>query len=121
MWIGIGAVLTGVIISVFPDLPLAWQSLAFAATMLASVGLGLVLQRRSRADDAARHLNRELAAMVGQRYRALTDFEAGRGRIQLGDSSYAALGEAPIAAGEIVEVVAIEDGRPRVARRPQSV
>lgn len=116
LWLGLGALAVGLILSLVPGLPVAWQSLIFAASMLGSLGLGFWIQRRTTRGQGARTLNRELEAMVGQRYVAINGFVAGRGRIKVGDSSYGALGEGPIQAGDVVEVVAIESGRPRVVR-----
>lgn len=116
LWIGLGAVLVGLLLSLFPELPVAWQALVFAVAMVASLGLGFAIQRRgSRAADQG-FLNRETEAMVGQRYLAIAPFAAGRGRISVQDSSFAALSDEAIAAGELVEVVAIVDGRPKVVK-----
>lgn len=117
LWIGLGALAVGLILSLAPDLPLAWQALVFAGAMLASLGLGFWVQRRSGRGREARLLNRELQGMVGQHYLAITPFTAGHGRIRVADGSYAAVGE-DIAEGDEVEVVAIEAGRPRVAKVP---
>ncbi|MEX2632323.1 MAG: NfeD family protein [Tistlia sp.] len=119
LWIGLGALAVGLLLSLFPDLPVAWQSLVFAVAMLASLGLGFWLQRRSGSPADHGFLNRETEAMVGQRYLALTAFVAGRGRITVQDSSFAALSDEPIAAGELVEVVAIVEGKPKVAKAAQ--
>lgn len=116
LWIGLGALAVGLILSLAPGLPLAWQALVFAAAMLASLGLGFWVQRRSGRGEEARLLNRELQAMVGQRYLAVAPFTAGHGRIKVQDGSYAALGEETIAAGDLVEVVAIDSGRPQVVK-----
>jgi inner membrane protein len=116
LWIGLGAAATGVVLARYPDLPLAWQMLVFAVSMVSSIGIGFWIQRRSGRSRGARLLNREMKAMIGQSYVALTPFEVGHGRIKVLDSSYAALSDEAIAAGDVVEVVAIEDGRPKVAK-----
>ena len=118
LWIGLGAIAVGLILAAVPGLPLPWQALAFAASMLASLGLGFVIQRRSGLSQQDSLLNRETEAMVGQRYVAITAFAAGRGRIKVRDSSFAALSDDAIAAGDLVDVVAIRDGKPQVAKVP---
>lgn len=120
IWIGLGAVTVGLVLSLLPDLTPAWQALIFAVSMLCSLGLGFWIQRNSGRTREARVLNREVEQMVGQRYVAITSFTAGRGRIKVQDSSYAAVGEHAINAGDLVEVVALSDGRPRVVRVLQS-
>lgn len=116
MWIGFGAVATGIVLARYPDLPVAWQMLVFAAAMLASLSIGFWIQRRSGRTMGARYLNRELQAMIGHTYVAITPFTIGHGRIKVQDSSFAAVSDETIAAGEMVEVVAIADGMPKVAK-----
>ncbi len=116
LWIGLGAVATGLVLARHPELPLAWQMLVFAVSMVSSIGLGLWIQRRSGRTRGSRFLNRELRAMIGQSYIATAPFTVGHGRIKVQDSSYAAVSDERIEAGEVVEVVAIEDGRPKVVK-----
>lgn len=115
LWIGLGAFAVGLILTLAPDLPLAWQMLIFAVAMLSSIGLGFAIQRRSKAEGAPM-LNQDLQAMIGRRYVALADFEAGRGRIRVADTSFAVVSDDPIKQGELVEVTAIDGARPRVSR-----
>lgn len=116
LWIGMGAFAVGLILALLPNLPIAWQALVFATTMLTSLSFGFWVQRRGVESKEAIFLNREMAAMVGQRYLAIAPFEAGRGRIKVADSSYAAVSDEPIVEGELVEVTEVEDGKPRVVR-----
>lgn len=109
-WIGAGAVVAGVVLALAPDLMLAWQIIVFAISMIASLSLGFYIQRRSGVAPGAQDLNRELDAMVGERYVALTDFSLGRGRIRVGDTSYGALGEVDIREGMPVEVERLDQG-----------
>lgn len=118
LWVGLGAIAVGLILARYPDLSLAWQILVFAASMLASLGLGFWIQRRSGRGRQSRFLNRELKTMVGQSYVAIQPFIVGHGRIKVQDSSYAAVSEEVIEAGDVVTVVAIEDGRPKVSKAP---
>ena len=116
LWIGLGAFAVGVILTRYPELPLAWQMLVFAFSMVSSLGIGFWIQRRSDRSQNARFLNEELEAMIGQTYIASSRFVAGHGRIKVKDSSYAAVSEDVIEAGEVVEVIAIQDGRPKVVK-----
>lgn len=115
LWIGLGAVATGVVLWLLPDLPLAWQVVALVVLMFASLAAGGRWQRRANRDGP--RLNEELQSLVGQRLPSLTDFEHGRGRVRVADSSYAAVAEGPVAAGELVEVWAVE-GTTLKVRRP---
>lgn len=114
LWIGLGAAATGVVLWLWPDLPLAWQLLAFVLLMFASLAAGAVWQRR--AGRGGPRLNEEPQALIGQRLPSLVDFEHGRGRVRVADSSYAAVADGPVAAGELVEVVAVEGTTLRVRR-----
>ena len=67
LWLGLGALVVGVLVAVFPDLGLTWQLVSFALAMLGTVSLGFVIQRRG-APPAAGELNQELHALVGQRF-----------------------------------------------------
>jgi inner membrane protein len=120
LWIGIGAVATGLILARYPGLALEWQFLVFAVSMVSSVGIGFWIQRRSGRTRQARLLNREMKSMIGKTYVASTAFAVGRGRIKVQDSSSAAVSDEDIAAGETVKVVAIEDGRPKVVKAPEA-
>ncbi|MFN3687761.1 NfeD family protein [Salinarimonas sp.] len=116
LWIGLGALATGLILTLSPDMPLAWQLIVFAACMIAAMSLGLSLQKKGEEDPKAATLNREMQGLVGQRTVATSAFVAGRGRIRVQDTTFAAIGEDPIAEGDLVDIVAIEDGLPRVRK-----
>jgi membrane protein implicated in regulation of membrane protease activity len=120
LWIGLGAVLVGLLLAAIPDLPLAWQLLVFAGAMIASISSGFFLQRHGRSAQAASPLNRELEGLVGRQLLAAVDFSVGQGRVRVGDTTYPAIGEDSIAAGTSVRVVAIDAGRLRVIAEPPS-
>lgn len=114
LWIGLGAAATGVVLAALPGLPLTWQLLSFAALMFVALAAGIAVQRRANA--AGPQLNQELQSLVGRRFQSLVTFEHGRGRVQVGDSSYAAESAEPVMAGELVEVVGTEGTKLRVKR-----
>lgn len=116
LWIGLGAMLVGLLLLLLPGLPFAAQLLIFAVAMLGSIGLGFFIQRRSGPATAAQQMNRELTGMVGRHCEAASDFAAGRGRIRVGDTTYGVLGDDTIRAGEIVEIVSADATAITVAR-----
>jgi hypothetical protein len=120
LWIGLGAFAVGIILALLPGLPLEWQTLIFAAAMVSSLGLGFWIQRRSGRTEADQFLNKEMTAMIGQKYLAIAPFSAGRGRIKVQDTSFAAVSDEAIEKGDLVEVIAITDGRPQVVKAPAS-
>lgn len=99
LWIGFGAVLVGLSVLIAPELPMAWQLLAFAFAMLGSIGIGFAIQRKSRISITATTLNRELDALIGRQVEAIEAFSGGRGRIRVGDTSYTAESDEPVSAG----------------------
>ena len=115
LWLGLGALVVGVLVAVFPDLSLSWQLVSFALAMLGTVSLGFVIQCRG-APPVAGELNQELHALVGQRFVAASDFQVGVGRVRVGDTTYAAVSAEAIQAGDAVAVMAVVAGRLRVAR-----
>ena len=115
LWLGLGALVVGVLVAVFPDLGLTWQLVSFAFAMLGTVSLGFVIQRRG-APPAAGELNQELHALVGQRFVAASDFQVGVGRVRVGDTTYTAVSAEAIQAGDAVAVMAVVAGRLKVAR-----
>ncbi len=116
LWIGLGALVVGMVLLAVPDLTLGGQLLLFAASMLTSIGTGFWVQRHGRSEQHERPLNQELQGLVGRRLAAASDFAQGRGRVRVGDTTYAAQCDAPVAAGDTVRVTAIESGRLQVVR-----
>jgi len=114
LWIGLGAVVVGLLLTTFPDLPMTWQLLIFAGSMIASIGTGFFIQRHGRSEQTAAPLNREMDGMVGRTLIAVDDFVAGRGRVRVGDTTYPAVSTEPISSGSEVRVLAIDEGRLRV-------
>lgn len=114
LWVGLGALATGLLLLLLPGLSLPWQLMIFAISMLSSLILGFYIQRQSKLGPTAGMMNRELEGMIGQRYVVMNDFKAGQGRIKVGDSSYAVHGSDELRNGDTVKVIAIEDGKLRV-------
>lgn len=118
LWIGLGAIATGLLLFAMPDLSLQWQLMVFAGAMLASVGLGAAIQLRGRGSDAAAGINVREKALLGRTFMAVQDFEAGQGRIRVGDGTWIATASAPIRAGQTVRVMAVEKGVAQVEPMP---
>lgn len=105
MWLGIAALLTGLLDGF---LGLSWQvaTLLFAALSVASVVAG----RQLGGTDALREdslLNRRGAALVGRTFTLDAPIERGEGRVRVDDSSWRVTGpDAP--AGANIRVVRVE-------------
>jgi inner membrane protein len=104
LWLAIAAGLVGTLLWLWPGIGPDYQVLIFAALSVASV----VGWRRFRAAYPARsdqpNLNRRGAQYLGRQFALLEPISNGRGRIRLGDSSWAVTGP-DLPAGRTVEVV----------------
>lgn len=108
IWIGIGAVATGLAVALFPAMPLAAQILVLIVAMICAVLTGVRLQSR-RKNDAAATLNVGLEQFVGREVIAATDFQQGQGRIKLEDTTYNARSTKPVRQGDRVVVRGIQN------------
>ncbi len=109
IWIGIGAAIVGLCLTVLPELSLALQLVILALAMLASVYLGVIVQRR-RTSDPASGLNAGLHYYIGRQAEVDTDFSAGHGRVRIDDTWYTASSKRQLRAGERVTVTDVIDG-----------
>jgi len=82
MWVGLGAVGTGLIVLSY-GLSFAMQVVVFAALSGVSIAIGLKLRK------PVRRLNTQTAGLVGRPATALS-FDGRTGRVRLGDSDWAA-------------------------------
>lgn len=107
IWLGLAALLTGVVVGA---LGLGWQAaaLVFAAFSLAAVLAGrLLTRRRSDEPDAATDLNARGRQLVGKVFRLEATMTGGEGRIRIGDSSWRITGP-ELLAGSEVRIVRVE-------------
>lgn len=111
LWVGLGAILTGTVLWLLPELGPVTQLMVFSLSMFASVAVGFVVQRKSGTDAGATMLNREMESFVGRACEAASEFRNGAGRVRLGDTTYAAISDAEVAEGDPLTIIAIEDGR----------
>jgi inner membrane protein len=106
LWLGLAAVVTGLIDAAFG---LSWQasSLLFAALAVASVLLGRSLTRSRTEGDEADRLNRRGEVLIGRVLVLEQPIAAGEGRVRVDDTSWRVLGpDAP--AGSRVRVARVE-------------
>lgn len=108
LWLGISAMLVGLIISL---MPLSWQMqwTSFASFSLITTWLWWRYQySKDKSEDKSRVLNQRDRQMIGQTTRLEETIERGNCRIQLGDSCWSARTDTKIDAGTLVEVVDVE-------------
>ncbi len=108
LWIGIAAALVGVIMMVFPELPMLAQTLLFAALAFLSCGVywKWIQPRFDRRSDQP-HLNRRAEQLIGRYYNLETAIVNGRGKARIGDSLW--LVEGPdLPVGSTIKVTAVD-------------
>jgi membrane protein implicated in regulation of membrane protease activity len=106
IWLGLAAILTGLVDGA---LDLSWQAstLLFAALSVAAVLVGRAISRPAVQRDDASALNRRGEALVGRSFTLEAPIAGGEGRVRVGDSSWRVTGpDAP--AGSAVRVVRVD-------------
>jgi membrane protein implicated in regulation of membrane protease activity len=106
-WLAVAAGLTGLLLLLVPSLSWQGQLLAFAGLAIASVFGWVWYVRRFARPGSDSSLNRRGMQYVGRRCIVVEPIENGRGRIRVGDGTWAAVGpDAP--AGARVRVVGVD-------------
>jgi membrane protein implicated in regulation of membrane protease activity len=108
LWLGISALLVGMIMSV---LPISWQLqwLAFATLSLVTTWLWWRRQwTKDRQNDQKRDLNQKHKQLIGNIVTLEEDFKVGINRLRVADTTWSAQCEHDLPAGTRVEIVAIE-------------
>lgn len=113
LWLGLAAIAVGLVMLVAPDMSLAVQVVIFGGLSIASVMLGRHVMRRAlaREDTAASTLNERGRAYVGRVYVLDQPLAQGRGRMHVGDTTWAVSlvdSTADLPAGTRVRVVDCE-------------
>jgi membrane protein implicated in regulation of membrane protease activity len=112
VWLGIAAVLTGLITLAQP-LPWAWQWLIFGALSLASILVWTSISRRRLADSTEPELNRRTDRYIGHEAVLDRPIVDGYGRLSLGDTIWRISGpDLPI--GQRIRIVGADGAVLRV-------
>ncbi|KOO12886.1 hypothetical protein AKJ18_21410 [Vibrio xuii] len=104
LWLGLSALIVG---ALFTFIPMSWQLqwVSFAVFSLATTWLWWRKQfKKDKQGDAKRDLNQKHKQLIGQTLVLDENFPAGKGRVKLGDTTWAAQSSQDLRAGSIVEV-----------------
>lgn len=114
-WLGMGALLVGVVAGFVPDMGIAGEVILFAlsAAVFVYVGRRVMYGRADEPEDT--NLNERGKSYIGKVYKVSVAIENGHGKVQVGDSHWSAEGP-DCAVGETVKVVAVEGILMRVER-----
>jgi hypothetical protein len=107
LWPGLGAIVTGLLLLLFPGMPLVAQIVVFALT---SGGLALSSRywpRGAAEDDARVRLNQRTEGYVGRQAIVAEDFQGSRGVVVLDDSRWQAetIDGRPLPSRTVVEII----------------
>ncbi|ANS84727.1 Inner membrane protein YbbJ [Vibrio scophthalmi] len=108
LWLGISALLVGLLLSL---LPLSWQLqwVSFGAFALVTTWLWWRRQlKQDQESDESRTLNQKEKQLVGQVITLEEDIPAGKSRIRIADTTWSAYCEQSLPAGTVVKVIGID-------------
>lgn len=103
IWLGLAAIAVGLLLLAWPAMPFAFQLLAYAGFAVVSVLIWFYWLRRQPAESDMPSLNRRTEQLIGRRAPVVVAIVNGRGRIKLGDSTWAVTGP-DLPAGHMVEI-----------------
>ncbi|NNE56758.1 MAG: NfeD family protein [Hellea sp.] len=90
LWLAIAALVTGLTAFALPMLGWEMQFLLFSIISIILLFIGHNYIRPKIKSDEPSDLNDRARSMIGMRVRAVTDFELGAGRVQVGDTQWRA-------------------------------
>ncbi len=86
LWLGIGAIATGLVVLLLADLSWQIQAVIFSGFSVVSVIIGRMIMRRSKQAEDHPMLNRRAAQYVGKTFALEADTKLGYGDVRIGDS-----------------------------------
>lgn len=86
LWLGIGAIATGIVVLLFADLPWQFQAVVFSGFSVVSIVIGRVIMRRTKQSEDHPMLNRRGQSYIGDVFILENDTKLGRGDVRIGDS-----------------------------------
>ncbi len=107
LWLAGAAAITGLVVLVFPDMPIFGQWILFALLAVIAVFASRAWVRRHPIESADPDLNRRGQQYVGRLLTLDAPITNGRGRIRIGDTVWSANG-IDLPAGAKVRVVGVE-------------
>jgi membrane protein implicated in regulation of membrane protease activity len=111
IWFGLGALLVGLLLAVFPEMSPTAQVMLWIVASVAMVILWFRVFRQNLHKTRIGMSDGDVLGEIGLSVAAIEPFARGKVRFQrplLGAEEWECLADAPIAAGERVKVVAIE-------------
>lgn len=107
VWIGIGALLTGVVAAFFPEISVSYQLLLFAVFSTISVFSGwFVYGKIFGGADKEKYpfLNQGAKEFIGKSYPLASAIKDGQGQVKIGDTVWPVKSDQALKTGEMVTV-----------------
>jgi len=103
IWLGLAALLVGLMLLVWEGMPFTFQLLAYAGFSVLCVFIWFYWLRRLPVESDKPNLNRRAEQLIGRRAVVVDAIVNGRGRIKLGDGTWAVTGT-DLPAGHMVDI-----------------
>jgi len=107
MWMGIAAIVTGLILFAIPTMGWEYQLIVFAILSIVSVGGFRMFVRKHPVVDENPNLNRRGQQYTGRTFTLITDIENGVGKASVDDSQWIVHGP-DCSSGSKVKVISVE-------------
>jgi membrane protein implicated in regulation of membrane protease activity len=107
IWLGLAAILVGLLMLAWPEMPFAYQLLAYAGFSVLSVFVWFYWLKHGPVESDKPTLNRRAEQLIGRKAPVVDAIVNGRGRIKLGDGTWAVAGP-DLPAGHMVEITGAE-------------
>ena len=116
LWIGLAGLATGFVVVVASDISFEVQGMLFAIFSIISVFVGRnIMKKTPEESEEAPNLNKKMAAMVGKNYVLASAIVNGEGRVNVGDTVWAATGQ-DMPDGTLVTVDQVEGTKLHVVK-----
>ena len=119
LWIGVAAIMTALIVSLFSDMSFMWQALVFAALGLIFILVTRRYLKLNPLETDNSELNRRGARHLGKVYTLVDAIEDGTGRVKIGDTLWTVNGP-DLPSGDRVRIVQVEGATLTVEAAPDS-
>ncbi len=108
LWLGIAALVLGVVVWLMPELAWEYQVLLFSALSIASLVLAWRFFRRRPIESTNPNLNVKGSEYLGKVYPLAAPVESGIGRVRIGDGLWRVSCEEDLPAGTRVRVTGLD-------------
>ena len=108
LWMGVAALLVGLVLTVLPNLDWTWQALLFAVLSFSSIFIWQMRLRRRPTQTADPLLNRRGHQYIGRVFTLDAPVTNGHGKIRVDDSTWKVLVDQDCPAGVRLRIVSVE-------------